>query len=215
MEVNKWSMKWFRYLILSVTESPLRQFLWWESDHFLCTYPPLPAAVGHFEAQVIALVSRLDLRNACGRTLPVIIARLPHPMADISSCPPLIRQSVLEAHERIKTHVHRTPVLTSSTLDGFASSALGHPCKLYFKCENYQRIGAFKARGAFHAISRLRDDELKNGVVTHSSGRRLCITPYFCLPIGNHKTTSDDADCSLPRQEIMLLHWLSQRALAV
>lgn len=93
-------------------------------------------------------------------------------MAAISSCPPLIRQSVLDAHERIKPYVHRTPVLTSNTLDGLATSALDHPCKLYFKCENYQKIGAFKARGAFHAISRLRDDELKNGVVTHSSGMR-------------------------------------------
>lgn len=98
-----------------------------------------------------------------------------HFMADISGCPPLTRQSVLDAHERIKSFIHRTPVLTSTTLDGLASSALDHPTKLYFKCENYQRIGAFKARGAFHALSRLHDEELKNGVVTHSSGMPLLL----------------------------------------
>jgi hypothetical protein len=42
--------------------------------------------------------------------------------------------------------------------------------RLFFKCENYQKVGAFKARGAFHAIARLSDEQLQKGVVTHSSG---------------------------------------------
>ena len=51
------------------------------------------------------------------------------------------------------------------------SKKLTHPnMNLFFKCENYQKIGAFKARGAFHALSRLTDGELENGVITHSSG---------------------------------------------
>jgi len=107
-------------------------------------------------------------------------------MADISGCPPLTRSSVQAAHERIKLYIHRTPVLTCSTLTQLASTpqdpsslsntpfANQNPAKpkinLFFKCENHQKIGAFKARGAFHALSRLSKEELSKGVVTHSSG---------------------------------------------
>ncbi|KAL2211272.1 serine racemase [Sarocladium strictum] len=114
-------------------------------------------------------------------------------MADLSTCPPLTRDSVFAAQELIKDHVHRTPVLTKKTLNTLAStprdpaSLVGTewegrtPAKpvirLYFKCENLQRIGAFKARGAFHAIERLKaqpgwfENEGKTkGVVTQSSG---------------------------------------------
>lgn len=114
-------------------------------------------------------------------------------MADLSTCPPLTRDSVIAALDLIKDHVHRTPVLTNKTLDALAStprdpaSLAGTawegrtPAKpvirLYFKCENFQRIGAFKARGAFHAIERLKSQPgwLENegrtkGVVTQSSG---------------------------------------------
>lgn len=68
------------------------------------------------------------------------------------------------AHERIRPHIHRTPVLTSSRLDE-ASGA-----KLFFKCENLQKIGAFKARGATNAVFSLDDATAKRGVATHSSG---------------------------------------------
>ena len=107
-------------------------------------------------------------------------------MADLASCPPLTRQSVEAAHELIKPYIHRTPVLTCTVLNTIAStpqspSALkgtefeGHePAKpkfnFFFKCENFQRIGAFKARGAFHALARLGEEGRKHGVVTHSSG---------------------------------------------
>jgi threonine dehydratase len=107
-------------------------------------------------------------------------------MEQFPSPPPLTRSSVRAAHEIIKSHIHLTPVLTSTTLNRIASTpqtaeALkgtpydGHePAKptirFFFKCENYQRIGAFKARGAFHAISRLPADIRSKGIVTHSSG---------------------------------------------
>ncbi len=68
------------------------------------------------------------------------------------------------AHERIRQYIHRTPVLTSSRLDE-ASRA-----KLFFKCENFQKIGAFKARGATNAVFSLDDATAKRGVATHSSG---------------------------------------------
>ncbi len=68
------------------------------------------------------------------------------------------------AHARIAPHVHRTPILTCSAIDTLVG---GH---LLFKCENFQRAGAFKARGAFNAVLGLPDDVAMRGVVTHSSG---------------------------------------------
>jgi threonine dehydratase len=106
-------------------------------------------------------------------------------MADMSKTKrPLTRASVREAHDRIKPYIHHTPVLQCDYISSLAStpqspSALEgteyagqEPARpkmnIFFKCENYQRIGAFKARGAFHALSRLTDAELERGVVTHS-----------------------------------------------
>jgi threonine dehydratase len=68
------------------------------------------------------------------------------------------------AHERIRPYIKRTPVLTSERLDA-ASGA-----NLFFKCENFQKIGAFKARGATNAVFSLDDGAAKRGVATHSSG---------------------------------------------
>lgn len=68
------------------------------------------------------------------------------------------------AHKRIQPQAHRTPVLTSSYFNGKTGASL------FFKCENFQKIGAFKFRGAFNAISRLSEAEGKKGIVTHSSG---------------------------------------------
>jgi threonine dehydratase len=68
------------------------------------------------------------------------------------------------AHERIRAHIHRTPVMTSERLNK-ASGAL-----LFFKCENFQKIGAFKARGATNAVFSLDDETARRGVATHSSG---------------------------------------------
>jgi threonine dehydratase len=68
------------------------------------------------------------------------------------------------AHRRIAPHVHRTPVMTSASLDEVAGA------KLYFKCENLQRSGSFKMRGAGNAVFSLSAEEAERGVVTHSSG---------------------------------------------
>ncbi|WP_435624580.1 threonine ammonia-lyase [Flagellimonas sp.] len=74
------------------------------------------------------------------------------------------KQQLQDCHERIKPFIHNTPVLTSRLLDGIASA------QLFFKCENFQRMGAFKMRGAANAILQLPEDARKKGVVTHSSG---------------------------------------------
>src|SRR5881275_594299 len=68
------------------------------------------------------------------------------------------------AHERIRRYIHRTPVITSERLDA------ANDASLFFKCENFQKIGAFKARGATNAVFALDDATAKRGVATHSSG---------------------------------------------
>src|SRR6202795_613634 len=78
--------------------------------------------------------------------------------------PALTMQLIREAHERIRDKIHRTPVMTSEVLDGLAGN------KLHFKCENLQKVGAFKARGATNAVFLLTDEAAARGVVTHSSG---------------------------------------------
>src|SRR5207247_142580 len=72
--------------------------------------------------------------------------------------------TILSAHERIQPHIHRTLVLTSSRLDEASGASL------FFKCENFQKIGAFKARGATNAVFSLDDATARRGVATHSSG---------------------------------------------
>ncbi len=71
---------------------------------------------------------------------------------------------VRAAHERIKPYIHRTPVLTSSFFNELSGA------ELFFKCENLQKAGVFKARGASNAVFSLSDEQAKNGVATHSSG---------------------------------------------
>jgi len=73
-------------------------------------------------------------------------------------------EHIRAAHGRIRDRIRKTPVLTSSTLDLRAGS------HLFFKCENFQKTGAFKARGALNAVLSLTDAEAARGVATHSSG---------------------------------------------
>jgi len=80
----------------------------------------------------------------------------------MTSAPTL--KEIRAARELIAPHVLRTPVLTSSTLDR------EHGARLYFKCENLQKVGAFKARGATFAVLSAPEAEVRGGVVTHSSG---------------------------------------------
>jgi len=73
-------------------------------------------------------------------------------------------QSILDAHARIAARIHRTPVLTSASLDAMAGA------RLFFKCENLQKTGSFKIRGASNAILSLSEQEAAHGIVTQSSG---------------------------------------------
>lgn len=75
-----------------------------------------------------------------------------------------IKNDILAAAERIAPYVHRTPVLTSQQLNTLTGA------ELYFKCENFQKMGAFKMRGATNAILQLADEQKRKGVVAHSSG---------------------------------------------
>ncbi|MFH1842568.1 MAG: pyridoxal-phosphate dependent enzyme [bacterium] len=73
-------------------------------------------------------------------------------------------QDIRDAAARIRPFIHRTPVLTCSALDALAEA------ELFFKCENFQKVGAFKIRGATNAVFSLSDEEVAPGVATHSSG---------------------------------------------
>ena len=79
---------------------------------------------------------------------------------------------MIAAHERIKPYIHRTPVLTSSYLNELSG------CEIFFKCENFQKAGAFKVRGASNAVFALSDIEASKGVCTHSSGNHALSLSY-------------------------------------
>ena len=79
---------------------------------------------------------------------------------------------VVAAHERIEPYIHRTPVLTSSFMNDLTGA------ELFFKCENFQKAGAFKVRGASNAVFGLTEDGARNGVCTHSSGNHALSLSY-------------------------------------
>lgn len=96
------------------------------------------------------------------------------------------KQNIEGAHERIKPFIHRTPVMTSSAIDEIAG------CTIFFKCENFQSVGAFKARGAINAALQIPTAERSKGIATHSSGNHaqaiaraakiLQIPSYIVMP---------------------------------
>lgn len=96
------------------------------------------------------------------------------------------KERLLQVHERISPYIHETPILTSRLINEIAD------CSIYFKCENFQKMGAFKMRGATNAILQLSQEDQKKGVVTHSSGnfaqalslaaKSLGITAYIVMP---------------------------------
>jgi len=87
--------------------------------------------------------------------------------------------SIIEAaHERIRPYVHRTPVMTCQTLNRLSGA------EIYFKCENFQKIGAFKARGGANAVLSLSQEALQNGVTTHSSGNHAQAIAYAAALVG-------------------------------
>ncbi len=85
---------------------------------------------------------------------------------------------VRAAARRIKGVGHRTPILTNQTLDEMAGR------KLFFKCENFQKVGAFKLRGGWNAISMLSDEEAAKGVCTHSSGNHAQAVAFSAMKRG-------------------------------
>ncbi|WP_435258103.1 beta-hydroxyaspartate dehydratase BhcB [Thioclava sp. FR2] len=82
---------------------------------------------------------------------------------------------MLAAHERIASHIRRTPVRTSDYLDDLTGA------QLFFKCENFQEPGAFKVRGAANAVFGLSEDQAKKGVATHSSGNHASCLSYAAM----------------------------------
>ena len=83
-----------------------------------------------------------------------------------------------KAHQRISDHIHNTPILTSESLDNELGS------NLFFKCENFQKTGSFKIRGATNSILQLNDTEIKNGIITTSSGNHGAAVAFIANKIG-------------------------------
>lgn len=88
------------------------------------------------------------------------------------------KTDIVEAHERIKPFIHKTPVLTSNTIDKLAGA------ELFFKCENFQKIGAFKIRGGLNAALSLSKEKIANGIATHSSGNHAQAIAYAARQLG-------------------------------
>lgn len=88
------------------------------------------------------------------------------------------REIIEAAHALVKPYIHRTPIATSQFLDEYCGA------ELYFKCENLQKIGAFKARGGLNAILSLPAALLANGVITHSSGNHAQAIAFSARKVG-------------------------------
>jgi len=97
-----------------------------------------------------------------------------------------IKEDIEKSHQRISPYIHRTPIFTSQMINNITGA------RLYFKCENFQKMGAFKMRGATNAIMQLSKEQKQKGVVTHSSGnfaqalalsaKKLGIKAYIVMP---------------------------------
>ena len=98
----------------------------------------------------------------------------------------MYKEAILECQKNIRPFIHKTPVLTSQLINEIVGA------ELFFKCENFQKMGAFKMRGAINAITKLTDKEKSKGVVTHSSGnfaqalslaaKKLGLTAHIVMP---------------------------------
>ena len=87
-------------------------------------------------------------------------------------------EQIQAASQRLKGQAHRTPIVTSRTLNARARA------EVFLKCENLQRIGAFKFRGAYNAISLLAEEERARGVITYSSGNHAQAVALACQLLG-------------------------------
>ena len=104
-------------------------------------------------------------------------------------------KTIKNVAKKIKPYIHETPILTSTLLNEIVG------CNMFFKCENFQKIGAFKMRGATNAILNLSEEQKDKGVVTHSSGNfaqalslaanKLGVTAYIVMPSSAPKVKID------------------------
>ena len=90
----------------------------------------------------------------------------------------ITKQHIEEAHKRIKPFIHKTPVLTSMTINKISGA------EVFFKCENFQKIGAFKIRGGMNAVLSLSAEKRKKGIATHSSGNHAQAIAYAAREVG-------------------------------
>ena len=107
----------------------------------------------------------------------------------------ITKQHIEEAHERIKPFIHKTPVLTSKTINNISGA------EIFFKCENFQKIGAFKIRGGMNAVLSLPEEKRKKGIATHSSGnhaqaialaaREVGVKAFIVMPDNSPKVKVD------------------------
>ncbi len=90
----------------------------------------------------------------------------------------ITKESIEKAHEKIKPYIHQTPVLTNSSINEMAGA------ELYFKCENFQKIGAFKIRGGMNAALSLNPAQIAKGLATHSSGNHAQAIAFAAKTLG-------------------------------
>ncbi len=88
------------------------------------------------------------------------------------------QETISEAHDRIRSFIHRTPVLTCQTINDRAGA------DLYFKCENFQKIGAFKARGGLNAVLQVAHNQEGSAITTHSSGNHAQAVAFAARQVG-------------------------------
>lgn len=102
---------------------------------------------------------------------------------------------ILQTYSRIQPFINRTPVLTSSNLDALFE------CSLYFKCENFQKTGAFKARGAMNAVLSTPKEVHQMGFITHSSGNHGAALAYAASKVGANATIIMPSNAPKPKIE--------------
>lgn len=90
----------------------------------------------------------------------------------------ITKEQIEKAHEKIKPFIHHTPVLTNSSINKMAGA------ELFFKCENFQKIGAFKIRGGMNASLSLTPEQLAKGLATHSSGNHAQAIAFAAKTLG-------------------------------
>ena len=107
-------------------------------------------------------------------------------------------KEVQTAVKKVRPYVHDTPVLTSTTIDRMTHATV------YFKCENFQRMGAFKIRGATHAILELTPEERARGVITHSSGNFAAALALAASSLDTKATIIMPSDAPAVKKEAVL-----------